>query len=98
MTASLEERVEMGITHADFRRIFPRITADAANTEGDLERRVAWADGRALTVTVSPEMIRRIALLRLPYVNINFEFQGFSAAQQADFLTRFDRAFHKGGG
>lgn len=91
-------RPEMGITHADFRRIFPRLVSDATTVHGDLEVAVDWADGRGLRVAVSPEQIRRIARLRIPYVNIEFEFQGFSEDGLARFLRRFDAAFQKGGG
>lgn len=99
MVAGLErERRDMGITHADFRRIFPRLLADAASAEIGLLSRVRWADGRDLTVEVSPELERRIATLRMPYVHIRFIFQGFADDDADAFLARFDRAFHKGGG
>ncbi len=88
----------MGISHADFRRIFPRVVGDAVRAEIDLQSRVEWQDGAVLEVNVSPELIRRIALLRLPYVNIRFVFQGFSETRRSEFMRRFDRAFQKGGG
>lgn len=92
------KRDEMGITHSDFRRIFPRLVEDANSHSGDLETEVIWDDGRQLRVSVSPEQIRKIALLRIPYVNISFEFQSFSSEARDQFMVRFDRAFHKGGG
>jgi hypothetical protein len=93
-------RPEMGITRADFGRIFPRLP-DLAQCALDLAAdgaEVRWSDGRHLAVTVSPERIRAIALLRIPYVDICFAFSGFENAAVDEFMARFDRAFHKGGG
>ena len=92
------ERLEMGITHSDYRRILPRLLDDASEQHIDLKTRVRWADGRRLDILVSPEKVRKIALLRMPYVNINFEFQGFTHSEMEAFMVRFDRSFHKGGG
>ena len=91
-------RPDRGITHADFRRIFPRVVGDAVTLEGDLEAHVTWADGRSLAVRVSPEQFRRLARLKIPYVDIEFEFQGFSEDAVEVFMRRFEAAFQKGGG
>ncbi|MGE0485810.1 MAG: hypothetical protein AB7Q81_16815 [Gammaproteobacteria bacterium] len=93
-------RPEMGITSADFSRIFPRLF-DPGQCVVELARdgaRVSWPDGRRLAVKLSPERIRAIALLRIPYVDLAFEFRGFDAVAADEFMARFDRAFHKGGG
>ena len=92
------KRPEMGLSHADFLRIFPRLLVDAEYSTSGLEPEARWADGRRLRVSVSAQHERKIALMRIPYVNICFWFHGFSAVEQADFLARFDRAFQKGGG
>ncbi len=97
-SAEVERRDEMGISHADFLRIFPRLVTDAAHADIGPDSRVSWPDGRTLRVQVSPEQRRRIALLSIPYVDIRFEFQGFSATAREAFMGRFDRAFQKGGG
>ncbi|MEQ8663575.1 MAG: hypothetical protein RLW62_22385 [Gammaproteobacteria bacterium] len=91
-------RREMGISHADFRRIFPRLLDDAAASVDGTGAHASWPDGRLLTVRLSPERERRIALLRLPTTDLEFEFRGFSPAACEAFLGRFDRAFQKGGG
>jgi hypothetical protein len=97
-SASAVERAEMGITHSDFRRIFPRLVTDATRAHIDLVSEVEWPGAQSLTVNVSREFTRKIALLRIPYVNILLEFRGFDELQRDDFMRRFDRAFHKGGG
>lgn len=91
-------RAEMGITHRDFLRIFPRLVSDAEASVTTAGARVEWPEGRWLEVEMSAEQIRRIALLKMPYVNLEFTFGGFEPLEQARFMERFDRAFHKGGG
>ena len=98
MTAERVERPDRGMTHADFRRIFPRLIEDAEAVEGDLSQRVQWPDGKVLEVEVSEEKVRKIATLRMPYLDLSFTFQGFSNEQRDAFLERFERAFQKGGG
>lgn len=94
------EQPDMGITHADFLRIFPRVVNDSAisSVSEGLQPRVLWRDGRSLQVLVSEQKIRRISLLRIPYVDVRFEFTGFSEHQTEQFLRRFMQAFQKGGG
>ena len=88
----------MGITHADYFRIFPRLIDDAAPVTLALQCSIQWPDGRRLAIAVSDEKIRKIALLRIPYVDISFSFHGFSDDGREAFMARFDRSFHKGGG
>ncbi len=92
------ERPEMGISHADFRRIFPRLVSDAESDFDGGRASVRWQDGSRLVVHLSPEGERRIALLRLPTTDLRFEFHAFTASRCAAFMQRFDRAFQKGGG
>lgn len=92
------ERAEMGITQADFLRIFPRLVTTATSVEIGMLTHIQWPDGTSLTVMVSQEFVRKIAAMRIPYVNIRFEFQGFTATSRTDFMAHFDRAFQKGGG
>ncbi len=98
MTSITRERAEMGITHNDFRRIFPRLLTTATEMQIGLQSEISWGTTRKLKVEVSAEFVRKIALLRLPYVHIHFEFQGFTDAGADEFMANFDRAFHKGGG
>ena len=41
---------------------------------------------------------RVIAMLSLPVLNVNFGFKDTNEEQQAKFLKRFFKYFHKGGG
>ena len=91
-------RNDMGITHSDFQRIFPRLIEDCKNFIVGTETTVNWSSGQKLTVYVSKEKIRNIAVLRIPYVDLRFVFVGFLLHDVERFMVRFDLAFHKGGG
>jgi hypothetical protein len=92
------ERPAMGLSHDDFFRVFPSVVAPAAWRREGYTVHVEWADGARLAATVSVQKLRRIASLSLPYVDIRFCFVGMALAERERFLTRFDRAFQKGGG
>lgn len=92
------ERLAMGISHADFFRVFPTVIAPASWRREGLAIHVEWPAGVRLTATVSAQKQRRIASLSLPYVDIDFDFVGMAASAREAFLARFDRAFQKGGG
>lgn len=88
---------EYGLSHYDFFRILPRIEPSWQQLD---DRRVSVSrdDGRALEIEISPEHIRKIASLRIPYIDITFRFTDWSSQQRAEFFEYFDRAFQKGGG
>jgi len=93
----LEVIREFGLSHSDFYRVFPRLEPTATKVKEryfELER----ADGRKLEIQISPEKIRKLATLRIPYMDITFRFLGWSDAQRTEFFTDFDRSFQKGGG
>lgn len=88
---------EMGITRAEFLRTLARAFPEAAvEVDGDS---VGVVDGvRRLDITLSAESERRIALMRLPTLHVRLAFAGYGAAEAAEALARFDRAFQRGGG
>lgn len=92
------QALEMGISHADFYRIFPRLVAPLVPSYRGLHTIVDWPSGSRLQVLMTAEKVRRIAGLRLPYVELEFVFERFSPAAEEAFLRRFATAFHKGGG
>ncbi len=100
-TGAMEVRVErpaMGLSHDDFFRVFPSVVEPAVWRRDGLTIYVEWTGGARLAASVSVQKLRRIASLSLPYVDIAFCFSGMVAAERERFLTRFDRAFQKGGG
>ena len=96
--AQRHERLDMGLSRADFERVFPRLVAPASLRWDARQVAVQWADGRHLRVALSPERERRIASLRLPCLDLHFVFTAFTPDAATAFIARFDRAFHKGGG
>jgi hypothetical protein len=98
VTAAVIAR-EYGLSHADLTRILPRFWRGVVPL-GDASH--GWLfeldDGRSFTVLPGPELLRRVGLIRLPYVRLRVAFRGFSAEEIAGFWRHFDRSFQKGGG
>ena len=88
---------EFGLSHSDFYRIFPRVEP-AAEQLRERVFRVSRDDGRVLDIEISEEKIRRLGILKIPYIDISFRFTGWSDAQRVEFFEKFDRSFQKGGG
>ena len=87
----------MSITHKDFFRLLPRAVNGVPVTRRDNQAHIATEAGR-VKITLAPESIRKLGLMEFPVTGITIEFNGFSAAEQAAFLSRFDLAYQKGGG
>ena len=90
-------RREMSITHKEFLRSLAPAVAPATFTVQGRSISVIGAPGK-VEITLSEERERRIALLRLPVVDVGIELTGFEPEALKRFLTQFDRAFQRGGG
>jgi len=55
-------------------------------------------EGFAVKITVSSAPQRKIAMLSIPVLRVNFSFQSQDKMQKEQFLKRFFSYFHKGGG
>ena len=88
---------DMAITVADFFRLLPRALDGADHAVGP-DRVVVGEAGHGVVITIRPLEPRRIALLVIERSEVVLTFDGYSAAEQETFLTRFDRAYHRGGG
>jgi hypothetical protein len=95
--SDFEIKREFGLSHRDFYRIFPRVEPTARKIS-DLIFELVREDGSQLRIELSAEQIRRLATLRIPYIDITFRFTGWSETQRAEFFEKFDRSFQKGGG
>lgn len=98
MADTVVERLEMGMTDADFLRVFPGLVAPAVATQDGRRLSVGFPDGGRLDITLSAQRPRRIAGLTLPCMDVRLSFAGCAADFVEAFIGRFDRAFHKGGG
>ena len=87
----------MGVTHREFFRELPAAIAHR-RFRADGNRVYVELDDASLVITLSPERIRRVAALRLPYTVVSFEFKGVEASDRQAFMRRFDLCFRRGGG
>jgi hypothetical protein len=90
--------LELGVDHAEFRRLFPHVVSPMEPVYQPWGVRVEWPDGGRVGIALSAEKVREIAGLRLPYLVVEVQFSGFTHARRAAFMARFARSFHKGGG
>lgn len=88
---------DMGITHREFFRTLPAALAQTSYTVQGRDV-IITEDTRRLVITLSPEGRRRIAVLSLPTTQVHFAFSGYSPQDVEQFMSRFDRAFQRGGG
>jgi len=89
----------MGISHAEFFRLFPRVVPAGQISCDGLSVTVVWSGlGRSLKVLLSDTKTREIGFLRLPYVELKLVFSGFSKDERGQFMFSFRRVFQKGGG
>jgi hypothetical protein len=88
---------EYGLTHDDLARILPRLTdADLVVANGCYS--FSFGQDKSLVITPGNAQFRRIASIKIPLLNLRFEFAGMGEREVSDFFVVFDRAFQKGGG
>lgn len=88
---------EMGLTHDDFFRLLPRaMGTHPYTTTGNVVNAVVH--GGKLCIELGPTLIRKIALLEIPYSVVTFTFDDVTEAQQTTFKKHFDLHFQRGGG
>ena len=97
MSEDIRESRDMGFDHRDFFRVLPRALADYSHDIVDRQITVGVGDG-TVTITVGPEQVRKIALLEIPWCQVDFHAVGVTESQYADFTTHFHRTFQRGGG
>lgn len=88
---------EMGLTHDDFWRLLPRAMGEHQYSRNGNGVKASVHDG-SVEITIGPALVRRIALLAIPYSEVSFVFQGVSVEQQQAFKAHFDLHFQRGGG
>ena len=91
---------EMGYTQAEFHRVLPKALGSEDYATANEGREIVFVqDGTRLTITLSEQKIRSITpLMRLPYMEVGFVFEGFTDETLAAFRAKLDRSFQKGGG
>ncbi len=94
---------QMGFTHLELVKslasaVAPyRVLPNQAARPGELRFNITL-DGRTARLTMREEKTRRIASLELPVVDVRIEFEHFSQAERNEFIDRFKKYLHRGGG
>ena len=94
---SLVYEREMTITHKEFLRLLPKALCGRAYSQTGNEITVK-VENDSVLINLSTQSIRKIASLELPVTTIRIELIGFEEDQSANFMSRFDLAYQKGGG
>ncbi len=91
---------EMGYTRVEFMRTLPSALHDYEYTvEGEVITIIApEAADKTMIITLGSEAIRKIAMIRIPYIHVDFDFSQVDEAVYKRFLAQFDLYFKKGGG
>jgi hypothetical protein len=88
---------QMGISHAEFFRILPPVVDALPHHIGVDSVRIENGT-RRLTLSLGPEVERRLGAMRLPGFELRVEFRGYRQSEVEAFMARFDTVFHRGGG
>ncbi len=93
----IEYSREMGLTHDDFWRLLPKAMGEHGY-QRDGDSVTAKVHNGQVYIHLGHQQERKIALLRIPFAEVSFRFQGVSEEQQMAFKAHFDLHFQRGGG
>ncbi len=94
---------QMGFSHLELTRslasaVAPyRVSKAQAASRGERGFTITL-DTRTAHLTIGEEKIRRIASLELPVVDVRIRFEHFSQTERHEFLDKFKKYLHRGGG
>ena len=88
---------EMGFTREEFDRILPAALNQRAfdRSTGGIKLPI---DSGTMQLVISEQKYRKIASISLPYLDIEFIFEGLSDAQVEATMRYFDLRYQRGGG
>lgn len=78
--------------------IHPDNTTDSTGKSGQPAEPDNEIDMQPIDIRISEKKPRVVGMLRLPVLQVSFNFAHMSTLQQERFLKRFFQYFHKGGG
>ena len=88
---------DMAVSREDFVRLLPKALDGWPYRVDDNTVIVGTADSGAL-ITMPPLPPRRFGPVAIDRTEVTIAFHGLAESAQHRFLTRFDRAFQRGGG
>ena len=92
-------RREMGYSVGEFSAVLPSAMRDWRVSGGPYRWRVIAVDGSLVSeILIEPRPDRAIGALRLPVLAVTIDLGNTHPERVAEFLHRFDRGFHRGGG
>lgn len=90
---------DMGYSAAEFFRILPSAVGGYEHTVDDGRVVIRHPDeDRELVLRVSELPERRIGMMRIPRIEVEFTFHNFPPRERQGFLIAFDRSYQRGGG
>jgi len=99
--ADFVREAEMGFSHAELLSSLPSAVAPYRidkRSERVYHLHHAAEPGRRVELTLQPETRRTLAAITVPVTKVKLEFFNFSADDFEDFMRRYKRYLHKGGG
>jgi len=100
---TLKRSYEMGYTPVEFKKaLFGQFNSNTNFTIKELGTD-SWSiedtdEAIFIEVSIAVGEPRKIALLTLPVLNTEFNFEQINDSQQKEFMKTFLKYFHKGGG
>ena len=89
----------MGYTPEEFVRVLPGAMRDWAVDGGPRAWQVSGPGGDTIArLRIDPGPERVIGALRLPVLAVTIDLAGTPLALAHEFMRRFERGFHRGGG
>ncbi|MGB5254277.1 MAG: hypothetical protein WBN68_16315, partial [Sedimenticolaceae bacterium] len=90
---------EMGYSVEEFNAVLPAAMRDWRVSGGPHHWRVIAADGSLVTeIHIEPRADRAIGALSLPVLAVTIDLGNTHSERVGEFLHRFNRGFHRGGG
>lgn len=87
----------MAITYSDFFRLLPKAMGQHSYTT-DESIVNADVDGGKLIISLGEQQVRKIALMRIDFVIVSFDFDNVADDHITAFIKNFDLHFQRGGG
>lgn len=87
----------MGLTKDEFYRNLPR-ALHGYDYEINYDKVIVFTDDGLIKISIGTEKLRQIALLKIPYTEIKFDFSETDKETQTKFLRQFNLYYQKGGG
>lgn len=91
-------KAEMGFTHDELLKGLPNAVVPYTVSQVSANEYAIASGLQVATLTISPERVRKIAAISLPVIDVLIRFDNFSEQQYRDFVDRFKKYLHRGGG